>query len=188
MEEFEYPMWFKQKNDPLVVEFTGLKEGFVISGNSFYKVGKWLDKLQKHTCDTVWENVTDQYKNKTNIPSLEMCGTPFSIEEKDEIELQSNTKKTYGDFKKEILSDLKNSLNNGGKTDYYQLEKAPFKINDFDDFAEWRNMNGNQFNMGKVMWTFNVGRHSGTDYERDLNKIIHYAQRELLRIKRNNNV
>ena len=30
-----------------------------------------------------------------------------------------------------------NSINNGGKTDYYQLENAPFKINDFDDFAEW---------------------------------------------------
>lgn len=79
---------------------------------------------------------------------------------------------------------LDNSLNNGGKTDYYQLDSSPFQIKDFDDFAEWRGMNGNQFNMGKVMWTFNVGRHNGTDYERDLNKIIHYAQRELLRIKR----
>ena len=45
-------------------------------------------------------------------------------------------------------------------------------------------MNGNQFNMGKAMWTFNTGRHSGTDYERDLNKIIHYANRELLRLRR----
>ena len=77
-----------------------------------------------------------------------------------------------------------NSINNGGKTDYYQLKNAPFPINDFDDFAEWRNMNGNQFNMGKVMWTFNTGRHNGTNYERDLNKIIHYANRELLRLKR----
>ena len=77
-----------------------------------------------------------------------------------------------------------NSINNGGKTDYYQLDNAPFPINDFDDFAEWRGLNGNQFNMGKAMWTFNVGRHKGTDYERDLNKIIHYANRELLRLKR----
>ena len=78
------------------------------------------------------------------------------------------------------------SINNGGKTDYYQLKNAPFLIKDFDDFAEWRKMNGNQFNMGKVMWTFNTGRHSGTNYERDLNKIIHYANRELLRLKRGN--
>ena len=76
------------------------------------------------------------------------------------------------------------SSNNGGKTDYYQLESSPFQINDFDDFAEWRGLNGNQFNIGKVVWTFNVGRHSGTDYVRDLNKIIHYANRELLRISR----
>ena len=80
--------------------------------------------------------------------------------------------------------EMDTSINNGGKTDCYQLKNAPFPINDFDDFAEWRGLNGNQFNMGKVMWTFNTGRHSGTNYERDLNKIIHYANRELLRLKR----
>ncbi len=84
----------------------------------------------------------------------------------------------------EQVDNSNNSINNGGKTDYYQLKNAPFLIKDFDDFAEWRKMNGNQFNMGKAMWTFNIGRHSGTDYERDLNKIIHYANRELLRLKR----
>lgn len=84
----------------------------------------------------------------------------------------------------EAIKEVDTSKNNGGKTDYYQLENAPFKINDFDDFAEWRGLNGNQFNMGKVMWTFNVGRHTGTDYIRDLNKIIHYANRELLRMSR----
>ena len=76
------------------------------------------------------------------------------------------------------------SINNGGKTDYYQIDSAPFKINDFDDFAEWRKLNGNQFNIGKVVWTMNVGRHSGTTYVRDLNKIIHYAKRELQRLER----
>ena len=87
----------------------------------------------------------------------------------------------------------KNSKNNGGKTGYYQLpikqkdgayKKGEFEIKDFDDFAEWRKMNGFQKDMGKVMWTFNVGRHDGTNYERDLNKIIHYAKREKKRIKR----
>ena len=85
------------------------------------------------------------------------------------------------DMWKKCSSDAQN---NGGKTDYYQLSSAPFPIKDFDDFAEWRQLNGNQFNIGKVAWTFNVGRHSGTDYQRDLNKIIHYAQRELERLKR----
>ncbi len=92
--------------------------------------------------------------------------------------------RTNGTCENEEYQELNKSKNNGGKTDYYQLENAPFKINDFDDFAEWRKMNGNQFNMGKAMWTFNIGRHSGTDYERDLNKIIHYANRELSRLKR----
>ncbi len=72
------------------------------------------------------------------------------------------------------------SKNNGGKTDYYQL---PEWIKDFDDFAEWRGLNGFQFNMGKAMWTFNTERHSGTNAVRDLNKIIHYAQRELKRLE-----
>ena len=79
------------------------------------------------------------------------------------------------------------SKNNGGSTDYYKLKSAPFKIKDFDDFAEWRKLNGFQFNIGKVVWTMNVGRHSGTTYERDLNKIIHYAKRELKRIKKEKN-
>lgn len=74
--------------------------------------------------------------------------------------------------------------NNGGKTDYYQISSAPFRINDFDDFAEWRNLNGFQFNIGKVAWTFNVGRHSGTDEIRDLNKIIHYAKKQKKLINR----
>ncbi len=78
------------------------------------------------------------------------------------------------------------SENNGGKTSYYQLESAPFPIDDADDFAEWRGMNFFQGNILKVVWTFNQGRHSGTDYERDLNKIKHYANRELKRIKREN--
>jgi len=77
------------------------------------------------------------------------------------------------------------SKNNGGSTDYYKLQSCPFEIKDFDDFAEWREMNGNQFNIGKVVWTFNIGRHDGTNYERDLNKIIHYANREKMRINRN---
>jgi hypothetical protein len=72
------------------------------------------------------------------------------------------------------------SENNGGKTSYYQI---PSTIKDADDFIEFRGMNFSQGNMCKAMWTFNVGRHNGTTYERDLNKIIHYAMRELERIK-----
>lgn len=76
------------------------------------------------------------------------------------------------------------SKNNGGSTDYYKLKSAPFKIKDADSFIEWRGMNFFQGNIMKVAWTFNVGRHNGTDYVRDLNKIIHYAKKEKKRLAR----
>lgn len=70
--------------------------------------------------------------------------------------------------------------NNGGDTDYYQI-KPEWKT--FQDVIEDRNMNYSQGNVLKVACTFNVGRHSGTTYERDLNKIIWFANRELKRIQ-----
>ena len=156
-EEFTYPMWFKNKNEGYVVRFDGLSVGEVV-----YNLENWTldsaksDNWTAHTDDRVWVQVEN--------PNL---ATDKEIEQVINEEYEKD-----------------NSINNGGKTDYYQLENAPFPINDFDDFAEWRGLNGNQFNMGKVVWTLNTGRHSGTDYERDLNKIIHYANRELLRLKR----
>ena len=72
------------------------------------------------------------------------------------------------------------SENNGGSTDYYKIQ-SDWK--DCVDIIEAREMNYNQGNIFKVGYTFNVGRHSGTDYERDLNKIKYFADRELKRIK-----
>ena len=155
-EEFTYPMWFESKTTKEVVRFDGLSQGEVIvSKNKAFPVGFYSSDIEPHT-SIVWKQVEN--------PNL---ATDKEIEQVINEEYEKD-----------------NSINNGGKTDYYQLENAPFPINDFDDFAEWRGLNGNQFNMGKVMWTFNTGRHIGTDYERDLNKIIHYANRELLRLKR----
>lgn len=155
-EEFTYPMWFESKTTKEVVRFDGLSKGEVIvSKNKDFPVGFYSLNVEPHT-STIWKQIEN--------PNL---ATDKEIEQVINEEYEKD-----------------NSINNGGKTDYYQLENAPFKINDFDDFAEWRGLNGNQFNMGKVMWTFNVGRHSATDYERELNKVIHYANREKLRISR----
>lgn len=71
------------------------------------------------------------------------------------------------------------SYNNGGSTDYYKL-KPEWK--DLQDIIEDRQLNFSQGNILKVAYTFNVGRHDGTDYERELNKIIWFANRELQRI------
>ena len=76
MSEFKYPMWFKNKVTGSVVEFTSLKTGiFVIAGSSAYNVGDTSETLINHTDTEYWEDVTDQYKAKAEIPPLKMCGT-----------------------------------------------------------------------------------------------------------------
>jgi len=75
---------------------------------------------------------------------------------------------------------MSNSKNNGGETDYYAINP---EWKTFQDVIEDREMNYAQGNIFKVACTFNIGRHEGTDYERDLNKIIWFAKRELSRIK-----
>ncbi len=150
------------KIKPICKSFTNAKFIFI------YKDGR-----------TTWSNKEYEFNRKESMQEID-----------PELFIRTNgscVEKLTSEYIEKVINEgykIDNSINNGGKTDYYQLENAPFKINDFDDFAEWRGLNGSQFNMGKVMWTFNTGRHSGTDYERDLNKIIHYANRELLRLKR----
>ena len=161
-QEFTYPMWFKSKSSGNIIEFTGLETGKAI----------YLNPLSIGPYSPTIGIVAPNWTPHTDTNNWEQVENPNLATDK-EIEQVINE-----EYKKD------NPINNGGKTDYYQLKNAPFPINDFDDFAEWRGLNGNQFNMGKAMWTFNIGRHSGTNYERDLNKIIHYANRELLRLKR----
>lgn len=71
--------------------------------------------------------------------------------------------------------------NNGGSTDYYKFHPA---WTDCQDVIEARSMNFSQGNIFKVAFCFNVGRHSAVTYERELNKIIWFAQRELDRLQK----
>ena len=66
--------------------------------------------------------------------------------------------------------------NNGGSTDYYKF-KPNWK--ECGDIIEDRDMNYNQGNIFKAAFCFNAERHAGTNRERELNKIIYFAQREL---------
>lgn len=77
------------------------------------------------------------------------------------------------------------SENNGGSTDYYRLKKWWRMA---QDIIEARKMNFAQGNIFKAAFTFNTGRHDGTNYERELNKIIYFCKREKKRIKRENNL
>jgi len=71
--------------------------------------------------------------------------------------------------------------NNGGSTDYYKIERS---WKGCQDIIEVRSMNFAQGNIFKVAFCFNIPRHHGTNLERDLNKIIWFAKRELKRLKK----
>jgi hypothetical protein len=71
-------------------------------------------------------------------------------------------------------STLDNSINNGGKTSYYDI---PDGVKTAADIIEWRNMNFAQGEIFKAVFCFNTGRHSGTDDLREINKVIYYAGR-----------
>ena len=82
----------------------------------------------------------------------------------------------------EIVNDFQ-SLNNGGSTDYYKFKE---NWKECADIIEDREMNYNQGNIFKSAFCFNIGRHNATDYQRELNKIIYFANRELERVKNAN--
>ena len=71
--------------------------------------------------------------------------------------------------------------NNGGSTDYYKFHPT---WTDCQDVIEARGMSFSQGNIFKVAFCFNIGRHSAVTYERELNKIIWFAQRELDRVQK----
>jgi len=73
------------------------------------------------------------------------------------------------------------SINNGGETNYY-LIKPEWRM--CQDIIEDRGMNFSQGNILKSAWCLGINRHDGTDYERELNKIIWFANRELERIRK----
>ena len=74
------------------------------------------------------------------------------------------------------------SANNGGETDYYRIDPSWSMA---QDIIEARGMNYSQGNIFKAAFTFNTGRHAASTYERELNKIIYFAQRELDALKEN---
>ena len=79
----------------------------------------------------------------------------------------------------ETISDT--TINNGGSTAYYNINPSWHTA---QDIIEARNMNFSQGNIFKAAFTFNVGRHDATNYERELNKIAWFVQRELARINK----
>ena len=75
---------------------------------------------------------------------------------------------------------MSNSENNGGNTDYYKIQPEWTTLN---DVIEARDMSFAQGNILKSAFTLNTSRHKGTHTERELNKIIYYAERLLRQLK-----
>ncbi len=69
--------------------------------------------------------------------------------------------------------------NNGNDTDYYNI---PADAEMLQDLIEHKNMNFSLGNIFKAIYRANDSTHSS--YERDLNKILWFANRELNRIKK----
>lgn len=72
------------------------------------------------------------------------------------------------------------SINNGGNTSYYDI---PEHAKNVQDLIEYFEMNFAQGNILKAAYCLTSNRHDGTNYERELNKIIWFCKRELSRIK-----
>lgn len=81
----------------------------------------------------------------------------------------------------EKIQDFDSSKNNGGSTDYYDF---PENAKCVMDLIEIFGMNFSQGNILKSAYCLNRGRHDGTNMERELNKIIFFAKRELERISK----
>lgn len=156
---------------------------------------KYCDISMSHLEGSIWEckscgdKVDQTVENANRSKQYAFDKTTYS--NKDLMKRVIESEDPVGEYLG--TTEVDTTVNNGGSTDYYQLPQpdadgnykpGEFKIKDFDDFAEWRKLNGFQFNMGKVMWTFNTGRHDGTDEIRDLNKMKHYIDRELQRLTR----
>lgn len=76
--------------------------------------------------------------------------------------------------KSDVVPTTDDTINNGGSTDYYKINP---NWKDLQDIIEDRDMNYAQANLLKVAFTFNKGRHEGTDELREINKVIYFAER-----------
>lgn len=102
-------------------------------------------------------------------------------------------RKTYRELKDEFERGIspetsKNSHNtNGSKTDFYNIVGCE----DVDDLAAYWKLTFSEGNCLKAIVGIAKGRagenrHSGTNTERDANKLMHYANRVKIELKKGN--
>lgn len=182
--------------------FAKLNVGSKITKNTPYKILDETDKeYQVKTNDGLKMFFPKQlFSGKQSIPEFGSCvlhqlGDPIYIDDCNDInhQLAECVKDALTRNSKDFISKhdamtkfIENNIpktdctNDGGKTDYYQFKDNWVQA---QDVIEDRNMNFSQGNIFKAAFTFNVGRHDGTDYQRELKKIIFFANRELKRLE-----
>lgn len=141
------------------------------------------------------QNALDEMTDKQLIDSMADChydrvtqsvfdGDSFQVEAIEDPEdnykslFQTEAWKSYQseglDKPTEIAATEDESINNGGPTQYYDLPKD---VKDIQDVIELKKMDWNIANIFKACYRMGSQNHSST--ERDLNKIIYFAKRQL---------
>lgn len=89
----------------------------------------------------------------------------------------------YPNSMQEVQSEIKKVESTGLETDFYNMDGCK----DVDDLAEHWNLKGDEFNCLKAIAGIALGsRHSGTSPIRDANKLLHYANRIVNRLNKDN--
>jgi len=119
-----------------------------------------------------------EFKQKTSVERLRDMYLDCEPKDHPEIDFESH-EKAYEEVMTMVEEIQDNSINNGGSTDYY---KVPFWATTLQDLIEFKKMSFSQGNILNAIYRCNDETHS--EYERELNKIIWFANRELKRIQR----
>lgn len=149
-----------------------------LTGGKFYRIISETDteyfvinnkKVKRNYPKSIFEKQGEvyTYAQVTEVPNL------GRLVEKADIEAWKKT--AWGGVNKAETTLQGDATNNGGSTDYYKINP---EWKDLADIIEDRELSYNQANILKAAFTFNLGRHSGTDELRDINKIIYFAERQ----------
>ena len=139
--------------------------------------------------------VQAEYELDDKTMDMVIASTPDGWNELDKLNYMDYAASQIAGFKENMLKHMKtdeykkafnkklkqiHANNNGGSTDYYKFNKDWV---DLQDVIEERNLNFAQGNILKAAWCLGSNRHAGTNYVRELNKIMWFCQRELDRVK-----
>ena len=124
--------------------------------------------------------VGDEFQIKEKFANIDIGKKYIVVKAQDEkIYFWNNCNRLDSVSVTHTIKIFDDTRNNGGETDYYKI-KEDWKT--AQDIIEARKMNFAQGNIFKVAITFNEGRHQGTDYLRELNKMEYFIKREKKRI------